>query len=85
MNWGFVVLQGQTPNSANDNLAAWSTGTVYGFVEPMRFTGMDQPQLVGGEWFNADPESDSDGIKASLSFGRCRRFQPVTSQSGPFV
>mgnify|MGYP001569852714 CR=1 FL=1 len=85
MNWTITVLTGQTPNSANDNLAAWATGTVYGFVEPMRFTGMEVPVLVGGEWFGAEPDATDVGIKARLSFARCRRFQPVTAASGPFV
>lgn len=86
MNWGFVVLTGRTPNSANDNLAAWATGTVYGFVEPMRFLSpMEAPVLVGGEWFSAEPDAEDVGIKSTLSFGGCRRMQPVTTYSGPFV
>ena len=85
MNWRMVVLTSQTPNSANDNLAAWSTGTVYGFNEPMRFTGVEFPKLVGGEWFGADVEAEDTGVKATLTFDRCRRFQPVTEASGPFV
>lgn len=85
MNWTITVLQGQTPASANDNLAAWSTGTVYGFVEPMRFQSMENPKLVGGEWFAAEPDAEDMGIKATLQFGRCRRFQPVLAASGPFV
>ena len=85
MNWTMTVRTGQTPNSANDNLAAWATGTVYGFTEPMRFQSMEFPKLVGGEWFSADPEAEDVGIKAMLAFGRARRFQPVTAASGPFV
>lgn len=85
MNWRITVLTGQTPNSANDNLAAWATGTVYGFCEPMRFTGSETPKLVGGEWFGAEPDAPDVGIKSTLSFARCRRFQPVTAASGPFV
>ena len=85
MNWGFVVLTGQTPNSANDNLSAWATGTVYGFNEPMRFLNMEFPKLVGGEWFGAVPDAKDMGIKSQLAFGKCRRFQPVTAASGPFV
>ena len=85
MNWNFVTGVARTPPSANDYLAAWSTGTVYGFCEPMRFIGMEMPKLVGGEWFGAEPDAEDVGIKAVLSFGRCRRFQPVTSASGPFV
>lgn len=85
MNWRVTVLTGQSPNSANDNLAAWSTGTVYGFSEPMRFSSVEAPKLVGGEWFGAEPDAIDMGIKATLSFERCRRFQPVTAASGPFV
>ncbi len=85
MNWAIVVLTGQTPNSANDNLAAWSSGTVYGFVEPMRFLSVEAPKLVGGEWFSSEPDAEEVGIKATLSFGGCRRMQPVTASSGPFV
>lgn len=82
MNWKITVQTGQTPNSANDNLIAWLSGTVYGFCEPMRFTSMEFPKLVGGEWFGAEPDAEDMGIKATLSFGKCRRFQPVTSASG---
>lgn len=85
MNWGRVVLTSQTPNSANDNLAAWATGTVYGFVEPMRFLSMAAPVLVGGEWFSAEPDAEDVGIKSELRFGGCRRFQPITAASGSFV
>ena len=85
MNWGRVVLTSQTPNSANDNLAAWATGTVYGFCEPMRFRRMEFPKLVGGEWFGAEPDAEDVGMKSTLTFGRCRRMQPQTAASGPFA
>jgi hypothetical protein len=85
MNWAVTVLQSQTPNSANDNLAAWATGTVYGFVEPMRFQSMESPKLVGGEWFGAEPGMTDVGMKSTLTFGKCRRFQPVTQSVGPFA
>lgn len=85
MNWGFVVLQQQRPNSANDNLQAWTTGTLYGFSEPMRFSGMEYPRTVGGEWFGSDPEATDVGLKSMLSFRDARRFQPQTLPSGPFT
>lgn len=89
MNWNFVVIRkavsGQSSNSANDNLAAWATGTVYGFVEPMRFLGTEFPKLVGGEWFGSEPDAEEVGMMAPLMFGRCKRMQPVTQASGPFV
>lgn len=86
MNWKFVVLLNQTPNSANDNLAEWaSSGQVYGFCEPMRFLNMESAKLVGGEWFSSDPESEDVGVKATLSFGNCKRMQPQTLSNGLFV
>lgn len=85
MNWNMVVTVGQVPNSANDNLKQWATGIVYGFCEPMRFVSMEAPRLVGGEWFGAEPDAEDVGIKAALTFGRCRRIQTETLPSGPFV
>jgi hypothetical protein len=86
MNWSVVCQQDQTPSSANDNLTSWSTGTVYGFTEPMRFFSMEAPKVVYADWFQADPDTDSAmGVKAELKFGNCRRFQPVMQPSGPFV
>lgn len=87
MNWSMVVLQNQTPASANDNLSNWlPTGTtVYGFLEPQRFINMEFPKVMGGQWFSAEPEAEDAGVKSTLVFARCKRFQPVTSASGPFV
>lgn len=85
MNWKMVVLQGQTPNSANDNLAAWSTGTVYGFVKPARYQGAEVPVLVGAEWFGAEPESEDFAIKSELRFANAERFQPQTASVGAFT
>lgn len=88
MNWQITVKQSQTPNSANDNLAAWLTGTVYGFVEPMRYRGLEAPpRLVGAEWFGADPgESDQEiGMVATLKFDGAKRVQPITAAQGSFV
>lgn len=85
MNWGMVVLTSQTPPSANDNLAAWSSGTIYGFIEPARYTGATAPRLVGGEWFGSDPDVEDNGIVADLTFTGARRMQPQTSTVGPFV
>ena len=85
MNWGIVVLRNRTPPSANDNLAAWATGTVYGFCEPARYRDPGKVQLVGGEWFSADPEALDFGIKADMRFDGARRFQPQTLPVGPFV
>ncbi len=76
MNWG--VLQ-----DANNNLFAWSKATtqVNGFCEPARYRGMDVPVLVGGEWFNAEPDAMDVGLKAELRFEDARRLQPIATYS----
>lgn len=85
MNWRITVLQSQTPNSANDNLAAWCSGTIYGFVEPARYQGAEVPILVGAEWMGAEPDSEDFAIKSELRFAGARRFQPTTASVGVFV
>lgn len=85
MNWERTVQTGRTPNSANDNLSAWATGTVYGFVLPAAFGGADLPTLVGAEWMGADPDSEDFALKAELRFSGARRFQPQTAATGVFV
>lgn len=84
-NWRITVLTSQTPNSANDNITAWATGTVYGFVEPARYQGSDIPKLVGGEWFNADPEAEEFGLVSEMKFDNARRIQPQTASVGVFT
>lgn len=85
MNWDMTVLTGKTPNSANDNLIAWGSGTTYGFVEPPRYRGTEIPTLQGGEWFSSNPEAKDVGIKAQMSFADCKRFQPQTAAVGPYL
>ena len=97
MNWAWVVLPNQTPPSANDNIAAWSTtadGTVRGFCEPMRYLNTEFPKVVYDDWFSAVGQGARDvtpddrvpvGVKAQLQFGRARRFQPQLAASGPFT
>ncbi len=85
MNWAMTVLQGQTPPSANDNLASWTTGTVYGFVEPARYQGAEVPTLVGGEWMGAEPDVEDFALKSELRFVGARRLQPQTAAVGVFV
>lgn len=85
MNWGITVLTGQTPASANDNLAAWATGTVYGFVKPAQCQGAEIPVLVGPDWMGADPESGDFAVKSELRFAGAERFQPQTAAQGVFV
>ncbi len=85
MNWRMTVLTSQTPPSANDNLAAWATGTVYGFVEPARYGGAEVPMLVGADWMGAEPEAEDFAIKSELRFARAARFQPQTAAVGVFV
>lgn len=85
-NWRMTVLTGQTPSSANDNIVAWSTGSVYGFVEPATYRGMtEEAHLVGGEWFAAEPDEEAIGAVAALNFDGARRMQPITAPVGPFV
>lgn len=86
MNWRISVLQGQTPNSANDNLKAWASGSspVYGFVEPPVWQGYELPTLVGGEWLAADPEAQEYALKSQLAFVGARRMQPQTAPVGVF-
>lgn len=86
MNWGITVLTGRTPNSANDNLTAWGSGSgVYGFVEPARYQGGEVPTLVGADWLGAEPESEDFALKSELRFTGARRFQPQTASAGVFV
>lgn len=84
-NWAMVVLVNRTPPSANDNLAAWAAGTVYGFVEPARWAGEEVPRLVGGEWFSAAPDAPDVGIVSEMRFDGARRVQPQTAAVGAFV
>lgn len=91
MNWSMVCLQNQIPNSANDNLLNWAkdmgVDEIYGFCEPARFQSAENMKLVGAEWFASDEESDNEpiGMKSTIRFGKCRRFQPQTLPNGPFV
>lgn len=86
MNWTITVLQGQTPNSANDNLVAWASGSnVYGFALPAAFRGAEVPTLVGGDWLGAEPDAQDFALKSELSFGGARRFQMQTAAVGAFV
>jgi hypothetical protein len=73
MAWGWL-------QDANNLLLKRSTGTgtVYGFCEPARYRGMDEPRLVGGEWFQAGAEGDV-GLVATLRFEDCRRFQAMAT------
>ncbi len=74
MGWG--ILQ-----DANTNLVAWEPDAVVvaGFCEPARYRGLEEPRLVGGEWFGADPESTDVGLVASLRFEDARRLQPIAT------
>jgi hypothetical protein len=71
MDWG--VLQ-----DANNNLISLLPGaqTIYGFSEPARFRGMDEPQLVGQEWLGGGEETEGAedvALKGTLRFEDCRR------------
>jgi hypothetical protein len=89
MNWPMVVLTGQTPPSANDNIVSWATGTVYGFVEPANFAGYDGPTLVGSEWIGAAPAKSAGeekfAVMSEIRFAGARRLQPQTAGVGPNV
>jgi len=85
MNWARTVLLNQTPNSANDNLAAWGSGTVYGFIEPAHYNRMETVRLVGGEWFAAEPDAEDMGIVSEMRFDNARRMQPQTASVGVFI
>lgn len=89
-NWKITVLQNQIPNSANDNIVAWTLGTSYGFVEPAKWKGQDTPRLVGSEWFeatsqNGEETEDSIGIVSEMRFDGAKRMQPQTASVGLFV
>lgn len=85
MNWGMVVLTGQSPASANDNIASWATGTVYGFVKPGECQGEALPELVGGEWLGSNPDEMKFALKSELRVIGAERFQPQTAATGIFV
>lgn len=85
MNWAMTVLLNQSPPSANDNIAAWAEGTVYGFSEPARHQGAELPTLVGGDWMGAEPDSEDFALKSELKFAGARRMQPYTTATGAFV
>jgi hypothetical protein len=86
MNWRITVLTGQVPPSANDNLAAWATGTVYGFVEPARYQGAELPAVKGSDWLQADPDQDDNfAVKSELRFTGAKRLQPQTASVGVFI
>ncbi len=88
MNWRMTVMHGEvgrTSNSANDNIAAWGSGTVYGFAEPARYLGETLPKMVGGEWFASEPDSEDVGVTVELRFEGARRFQPHSAVVGTFT
>lgn len=65
---------------ANQYLIDWNpnwTGDVYGFCEPARYRGMEEPVPVGGVWLGASPDSDDFGVKAELRFVDARRMQAI--------
>ena len=85
MNWLRTVSMNQTPASANDNLGAWTpSGNVYGFIEPAAYRGRGIPELVGGDWFAADPTDVPVGLKCEMRFDDARRMQPMTAGVGPY-
>jgi hypothetical protein len=72
MDWG--VLQ-----DANQLLVAMNPDAtlVYGFCEPAAWENTDDPTLVGGEWFAAEPDAEDVGLIAALHFANARRLQAI--------
>ena len=72
MNWAII-------GEANNRMVAWEPNpiTVYGFAEPARFRGMEFPDLVGGDWLGAEPDSEDVALKAELTFADARRLQAI--------
>jgi len=60
-------------NAAN-SLITDETGSTNGFMEPLKFTGMDRrPRLVPGDLF-ASPGSEAAGLMRVINFGGARRI-----------
>ncbi len=74
MDWGVL-------GDANTNIVTMNpdANVVYGFCEPARYRGHEDPQLVGGEWFSAEPDALDMGLKAELRFEDARRLQPIAT------
>lgn len=53
-----------------------STATIQGFVEPIRFLGVDPPSLVGPDWFGAEEGGDA-GLIMNVRLGNARRIQKL--------
>lgn len=81
LHMGWDTLQ-----AANNNLMEWfADRVVYGFAEPAHYANMDEPRLVGPEWFVASdgqPGSPAVGLVAELRFEGCRRLQPIADYVG---
>jgi hypothetical protein len=85
MNWKLVVVPNQSPNSANDYLVQWCTGTVYGFYEPMKYTGVPSVRFAPDDWFGDEQGVESVGLLAELRFDDCKRFQPIDTPTRVLV
>lgn len=66
-NYQYVIM-----NAANTYIGA----SYNGFVEPLRFTGSEETQIVGGDWFEAEQAAQAGAINV-LNFGRAKRIQLV--------
>jgi len=71
----------QDPYNANimaqaNSLAGYDTAEALdvGFVEGLAFLGLDDWQLVGGDWFHAQNAKEC-GIKQTARFGQARHIQ----------
>jgi hypothetical protein len=81
MNW---VLMAAANNMLLD-IAPPNAENIYGFVTPAQLRSVETAQLVGPDWFGAEPESGKTGIKAEIRFENSRRMQAETEAVGPYV
>lgn len=72
MDWGLL-------QAANTYLTQWASDevTVYGFAEPARYRGCEQPHLEGGAWLVADPAAENTCLVAEMRFEDARRLQAI--------
>jgi hypothetical protein len=69
VDWSYEINQ-----AANARILE-ETGVEQGFIEPLRFVGMDsRPQIVGAEIFGAEPETGVAGMKRAVHFSGARRI-----------
>jgi len=71
--FGAVDFQYGLINAANALITTDTTSTE-GFIEPLRFTGMDsRPRVVGGDLFGGTDDTAA-GLARTIHFGNARRI-----------